>query len=115
MALDFASGILKAFYTKQLTSQLGARGIIKKSYMLLIIAGVNMFMTGTGLDVAFSIPEIGITISPRELVIVFFASNEFLSILENSAQCGLPLPTWLTDSLLQLRQTSSGSSAESDC
>lgn len=40
----------------------------------------------------------------REIVIMFFSVNEGISILENAAQMGLPIPTKLKNVLLQLRE-----------
>ena len=43
----------------------------------------------------------------REIVIMFFAVNEALSILENAGAMGLPLPEKLKQALLQIRDKSS--------
>ena len=39
----------------------------------------------------------------REMVILFFAANEGLSILENATSAGLPIPDKLKETLAQLR------------
>lgn len=91
MILDYVTGILKAIYNKQLSSEIGFKGIVKK-VLILIIVGVAVILENN-----LGVPAI------REIVIMFFAINEAISLLENASQMGLPLPDKLTSVLLQLR------------
>lgn len=91
--VDYITGIIKGVYTKQLSSQTGFKGLLKKIVMFIVIA------------VAFVIQElIGGTIPLREVVIMFYIANEGLSLLENAAVF-IPIPDKLKSVLLQLRET----------
>ncbi len=90
--LDYITGILKAIRTKELSSEIGFAGLVKKIMMFIVIAA------------AFSIQELmGNTIPLREVVIMFYIANEGLSLLENAAVF-IPIPTKLKNVLLQLRE-----------
>lgn len=92
MMLDYISGILKGIYKKELSSKTGLKGILKK-IMILMIVCLSVLCEKIG------VPAI------REITIVFFAVNEGLSILENAAEMGLPIPEAVKDALLQLRES----------
>ena len=91
--LDYVTGVLKGIYLKQLSSETGFRGLLKKIVMFIVIA------------VAYLIQMlIGGTIPLREVVITFYICNEALSLLENAAVF-VPIPEQLKDVLLQLRDS----------
>ena len=99
--VDYITGLIKAVYLKQLSSEIGFKGLLKKIVMFIVIA------------VAFAIQElIGGTIPLREVVIMFYICNEALSLLENAAVF-VPIPDKLKNVLLQLRdKNTSGSEGE---
>ena len=80
--VDYFTGIMCAVNDKNLSSEVGFRGICRK---ILIFLRVGV---GHILDV-FILGETGVL---RTAVIFFFLANEGLSILENSAYLGLPVP-----------------------
>lgn len=89
--VDYITGLIKAIYMKQLSSEIGFKGLLKKIVMFIVIA------------VAFMIQVlIGGTVPLREVVIMFYIANEALSLLENAA-IFVPIPEKLRDVLLQLR------------
>ena len=93
MAFDYITGILCAVSTKTLSSEVGFRGLVKKLMILVIIAVghlVDAYIIGTGSAVMTA-------------VILFFSANEGISILENAARLGLPVPKKLRDILEQLK------------
>lgn len=93
---DYATGWIKGIYTKQLSSEIGFKGLLKKIVMFIVIA------------VAFVIQQlIGGTVPIREVVIMFYIANEGLSLLENAAVF-IPIPDKLKSVLLQLRDKDSG-------
>lgn len=92
IVLDYITGVLKAIYNKKLSSEVGFRGIVRK-VLIIIVVGVSVT-----LEKSFGIPAI------REIVIMFFAINEAISLLENASQMGLPIPEKLKNVLLQLRE-----------
>lgn len=92
MVLDYALGIIKAVYTKTLSSEIGFKGLLKKIAMLVIVALANTIQNLMGGNVVV-----------REIVIMFYIANEGISILENAAVILPQMPDKLKDILLQLR------------
>lgn len=91
--VDYITGIIKGIYTKELSSEIGFEGLLKKIVMFIVIA------------VSYVIQVlIGGTIPLREVVIMFYITNEALSLLENAA-IFIPIPDKLKSVLLQLRDT----------
>ena len=90
--LDYITGVICAIFDKKLSSDIGARGILKK-VLIFIIVGVGHILDSQVLNNG------GVL---RTAVILFYLSNEGISILENSARAGLPLPQKLKDVLAQL-------------
>ena len=90
--LDYLTGMLKAIFNKDLNSEVGLKGIIKKIgyFVLVAVATITDKITGD-------------TGTIRTLVIYFFVANESLSILENWGKIGLPIPKKLTNILEQLK------------
>lgn len=85
MILDYITGVLKGWHTKQLSSSIGVKGIIKKVMYLLVIVLVH--------QIAMMIGDTGG--SMRNIVIFFFVSNEGISILENAKAMDIKLPNIL--------------------
>ena len=92
VALDYVTGVMCAIVDKKLSSAVGFKGIFKK---VLIFALVGV---GHILDTYV----IGSGSAMRTAVICFYLSNEGLSLLENAAHIGLPIPDKLKDILSQL-------------
>lgn len=91
--LDYISGLIKAYITKTLSSSIGFKGILKKVAVLVIV------MLAVLVD-RVTVNNGGI----RTLVIYYFVANEGLSILENLAVAGLPIPKKLRDALKILKK-----------
>lgn len=92
MVVDYLTGVLRAVAEKQLSSRVGARGIAKKVVIFLLVgianlADVNLLGDGAAL---------------RTAVIFFYIANEGVSLLENAAAMGLPVPEKLKEALAQL-------------
>lgn len=92
VAVDYATGIMCAILEKKLSSEVGARGIFKKVFIFL--------MVGIGNIIDVELIKSGNAI--RTAVIFFYLSNEGISLLENSARVGLPVPDKLKEILAQL-------------
>ena len=90
--IDYITGILCAIADKTLSSEVGSKGICRK---VLIFALVGI---GNIVDI-YVMGEAGIL---RTAVIFFYLSNEGVSLLENSAHLGLPIPEKLKTVLSQL-------------
>lgn len=93
IVLDYISGLIKAYNTKTLSSNIGFRGILKKVGILIMVM------------LAVLVDRVTVTNgSIRTLVIYYFVANEGLSILENLAQAGLPIPKSLKNALKVIKK-----------
>lgn len=93
IVLDYITGIIAAFVERKLSSEVGARGIAKKMIMLLTVAVANV------VDVSV----IGEGNALRSVAALFYIANEGISLLENGARLGVPMPKKLIDVLVQLK------------
>ena len=96
VVIDYITGIMCAVVDKKLSSEVGFKGIFKK---VLIFALVGI---GHILDTRV----IGSGSVMRTAVIFFYLSNEGVSLLENAAYLGLPIPQKLKSVLEQLHDRS---------
>lgn len=94
MILDYLTGVLYAFLTNQLNSEVGFKGLVKKLMILvvLIIAVMLDRMLGNGTWVF------------RTLVCYFYIANEGISLLENVGNIGIPIPNKIKNALEQLNK-----------
>lgn len=86
VCIDYITGICVAVREKKLSSKVGAKGVATK-IMIFAMVGVSVIvdclLIGTGLALSSA-------------TILFYCSNELISICENAAKIGLPLPKKLT-------------------
>ena len=94
MALDYITGIIKAWYKKELSSDTGLHGLARKGSILivLIIAVLLDRLINEGTWVF------------RTLVCYFYIANEGISILENIAVLNVPFPAKIKEVLIQLQE-----------
>lgn len=92
--MDYLTGVMVAIIDKNLSSQIGFKGIFRK-VLIFILVGI-----GNVLDV--HIIHSGCAI--RTAIIFFYLSNEGISILENSSKIGLPIPEKLKNILKQIHK-----------
>ena len=104
---DYVSGVIAAYIRHELNSKRGFAGILKKVLLFCVVAVANIVDTATGAG--------GVL---RSLSIGFLMANEGISVLENAARCGVPLPKRLIKALEQLtgeaNNASKKNSAEDD-
>lgn len=93
VVVDYLTGVMAACVQKKLSSEIGFKGICKKVFIFLLVGIGNI------ID-AKIIGEGGVV---RTAVIFFYVSNEGISIIENAAIIGLPVPQKLKDILAQLK------------
>ena len=91
--LDYISGVIAAAVKKQLSSAVGAKGIAKKIFMLLIVAVANIV----------DINVIGSGSILKNVTMIFYICNECISLIENAGRIGVPVPKKLMDVLEQLK------------
>ena len=104
MTLDYISGVMCAIIDKKLSSAVGFKGICKKVFILMLIGVahiIDLHVVGTGSAL-------------RGAVICFYMSNEGLSLLENAAHIGLPIPDKLRDILTQLHDKERNTTDQGD-
>ena len=92
--IDYITGVMCAITDKKLSSAVGFKGICRKVLIFTLVGIgniVDVYVLGQG----------GVL---RTAVIFFYLSNEGVSILENSAHLGLPIPEKLKEVLEQLHE-----------
>ena len=92
MAADYITGVMCAVADKKLSSAVGFKGICRKVLILMLVGIANLLdvqVVGTGSVL-------------RTAVIFFYLSNEGVSLMENAAHLGLPIPEKLKVVLAQL-------------
>ena len=91
--LDYISGVLMAIQQKKLSSKIGFSGIAKKTMIFVLVAlgsTLDQYIFGSGQTI-------------RTMIIIFYLTNEGISILENVTEMGLPIPEKLKNILLNLK------------
>ena len=93
---DYITGVMCAVADKKLSSEVGFKGICRKVIIFMLVGiahiiDVNVIATGSVL---------------RTAVIFFYLSNKGVSLLENAAHLGLPIPEKLKIVLEQLHDRS---------
>ena len=92
VVLDYVTGIMCAIADKKLSSSVGFKGICRKVLIFLLVGVahiVDLHVVGSGSVL-------------RGAVVCFYLSNEGVSMLENAAHLGLPVPEKLKVILEQL-------------
>lgn len=92
VVVDYITGVMCAIADHKLSSAVGFKGICRKVLIFLLVGIANI------LDVQV----IGTGSVLRTAVIFFYISNEGVSLVENAAHLGLPVPDKLKDVLEQL-------------
>lgn len=88
---DYITGCAVAIKKKKLDSSVGFTGLIKKVIILILV------WIGFELDKSLGAQFL------RNAIIFFYASNEGVSVLENTSKLGVPYPDKLKDILEQLK------------
>ena len=92
MVIDYITGLMVAVTEKKLSSAIGFKGICKKVLIIMLVGVahiVDLHVVGTGNAL-------------RGAVVCFYLSNEGVSLLENAAHLGLPVPEKMKSILAQL-------------
>lgn len=93
VVVDYLLGVMCAVFDKQLSSEIGAKGIFKKVVIFSLVGIAHVIeqnIVGDGSAI-------------RTAVIFFYLSNEGISIIENATRLGLPIPEKLRNILEQLK------------
>jgi toxin secretion/phage lysis holin len=92
VTIDYITGVMCAVADHTLSSEVGFKGIARKVLIFLLV----------GIGHILDTQVIGSGSVLRTAVIFFYLSNEGISIIENAAHLGLPVPEKLKDVLEQL-------------
>lgn len=98
VVIDYLTGIMCAISDHSLSSEVGFRGICRKVLIFLLVGIANIL----------DIHVLGNGSVLRTAVIFFYISNEGVSLLENAAHLGLPVPEKVKDVLEQLHGRAEG-------
>lgn len=94
VGVDYVTGVMAGILNKELSSRIGFRGIFKKIVIFCLVSVAHIIDTHV----------IGNGSVLRTAVIFFYLSNEGISILENAAHVGLPIPKKLKAVLEQIKE-----------
>ena len=92
VVIDYITGVMCAINDKTLSSAVGFKGICKKVLIFLMV----------GIGHILDTKVIGTGSVLRTAFIFFYISDEGISLIENAAHLGLPIPQKLRDVLEQL-------------
>ena len=96
VVIDYITGVMCAISNHTLSSEVGFKGICRKVLIFLLVGIANIL----------DIQVIGSGSALRTAVIFFYISNEGVSLLENAAHLGLPVPEKIKTVLEQLHDRS---------
>ena len=94
VVVDYITGVLAAIIQKKVSSEIGFKGICKKVLIFCLVGLAHILDT--------QVIKTGSVL--RTAVIFFYISNEGISVVENAARIGLPVPQKLIDVLEQLKE-----------
>lgn len=94
MALDYITGVIVAVINKRLSSEVGFKGLAKKFLILVFVAVGHIVDTYI----------LGGTPAAMSAVMLFYLANEGISIIENAAALGLPVPSKLRQIMEQIKE-----------
>lgn len=103
MLIDYGTGMAQAYVSHSLNSRIGVVGIIKKiGYIVAVTVGIvadyliSSALTQVGIDIKINYC-IGM------IVTIWLIINELISVLENLAEIGIPLPNFLVSIVKRLK------------
>ena len=102
VVIDYLTGVMCAIADRSLSSEVGFRGIFRK-VLIFVMVGAGHILDAQ---------VIGSGDALRTAVIFFYISNEGVSLLENAAHIGLPVPEKLKDVLAQLHDRAENTESE---
>lgn len=104
VVIDYITGIMCAISDHTLSSQVGFRGICRKVLIFLMVGIANII-------------DVQVLNTPgvlRTATVFFYLSNEGVSLLENAAHLGLPVPDAIKTVLEQLHNRGNSADQKGD-
>lgn len=93
IGVDIASGAMRAYRDGTLTSKIAFDGVMRKTGEILLVGACAYLQSLTPAIASVPLPE---------AVAMFYIYNESLSVLENLAAIGVPIPEFLKRALAAL-------------
>lgn len=93
VVLDYVTGFIAGIINKNLDREIGYKGLGRKVQLLILVLACHIVAKPLNLGI-----DVGKWIA---LVYIF---NEFISLIENCARCGVPVPAILIESLAKFKQ-----------
>ena len=90
VAFDYVSGVLLAIKQGKLNSRVGFFGLVKKGLIFVVVIIAHLLDQLTGLNAI------------RSITVLFYISNEGISILENLGKLDVKIPKKIKEVLEQL-------------
>lgn len=103
MLIDYITGLTEAFVNKEISSRTGVIGIIKKVGYFAVVAVamvVDYLITSALMQCGINLQ---INYCFGMIATIWLIINELISILENLAEIGVPLPQFLTAIVKKLK------------
>ena len=98
IVVDYLTGVIYAVFKKELSSEIGFKGLLKKVIILAVLAVSALLDRLLGLEGYVC----------RTAVCYFYIANEGISILENAAKLGVPVPDKIKSVLAQIKDMGGG-------
>ncbi len=89
VALDFVTGFMAAFSNKEVSSKRMFKGLRKLFVYFVLVLASHQLVRLTGYSEWV-----------EDGTVIYLAIMEYVSITENAAKMGVPIPTWIKDKLL---------------
>ncbi|WP_404444743.1 phage holin family protein [Sutcliffiella horikoshii] len=83
VVVDYLTGIMAAYVEKRLSSRVGFKGIAQKVFIFALVSIAHVLDTILGTNLI------------KDITILFYLVNEFISIMENASRIGVPIPNIL--------------------
>lgn len=105
VVIDYATGFLGAYIHRELSSDKGWKGILKKiAYFAAVCVGCGVDYLLTAFGGLFGV-TFKTSLAVGVLVTMWLIINESISILENLVKIGVPLPLFLEKTVKRLQMT----------
>ena len=112
MVIDYLTGMARAWIEKKISSRVGVIGVLKKiGYMVAVCVAIVVDWTIQTAAAKMGL-EVGNFYMFGLLVTFWLVMNECISILENLAAIGVPLPPFLMKIVDKLKQTTEAKGEE---
>ncbi len=109
MALDIITGIIAGIFHQQLSSKTASKGMARKAGSLIIIFAVHLVSDQAGNHIGFPLP-----VDLGNVVAWFYVLTEWISVTENCAKLGAPIPKRLLNALQRARELQDTETAMAD-